>query len=161
MTQADPKPDVSSLSAHNLAEPFVTSRSARERSNSRDGDTGDRLKTRGMRSHSRVWIWRFFLCVVALAVSYAFLRAVRLGTTNPEEIWKQAEADLENGDLGSVDKAIEILSRLRKPDPLDWFLRGQLAVARHHVDEAIDFLSRVPDGHRARPGCGCSPVRPS
>ena len=34
---------------------------------------------------------------------------------------------------------------------MDWFLRGQLAVARHHADEAIDLLSRVPDDHyRAR-----------
>jgi tetratricopeptide (TPR) repeat protein len=89
--------------------------------------------------------------VIALAVGYVGLRAVRLGTTNPDEIWKQAEAELENGDLDSVDRAIEQLRRLRKPDPLDWFLRGQLAVARHHQDEAIDFLSRVPDGHRAAP----------
>ncbi len=89
--------------------------------------------------------------MVALAVGYVGLRAVRRGTKNPEEIWKQAEADLEKREYGSVDRAIEQLSRLRKPDPLDWFLRGQLAVARHHEDEAIDFLSRVPDGHRAAP----------
>jgi predicted Zn-dependent protease len=34
---------------------------------------------------------------------------------------------------------------------LDWFLRGQLAVARHHADEAIDLLSRVPDDHYLAP----------
>jgi tetratricopeptide (TPR) repeat protein len=96
-------------------------------------------------------MWGFLMCAVALAVGYVVLRAVRLGTTKPDEIWKRAEADLENGELGSVDRAITQLSHLRKPDPLDWYLRGQLAVARHHEDDAIDFLSRVPDGHRAAP----------
>jgi tetratricopeptide (TPR) repeat protein len=151
LTQADPKPYGSSSSAHDSAEPFATSQPARERSNSRDRGTDDRAGARGERDRSRVWIWRFFLCVVALAMGYVGLRAVRLGTTNPDEIWKQAEADLEKGELDSVDREIEQLSRLRKPDPLDWFLRGQLAVARHHEDDAIDFLSRVPDGHRAAP----------
>jgi tetratricopeptide (TPR) repeat protein len=151
LTEADPKSYGSSSSAHELAEPFATSQSARERSNSRDRDTGDRAGARGEPDRSRVRIWPFFLCVVVLAMGYVGLQAVRLGTTNPDEIWKQAEADLEKGELGSVDRAIEQLSRLRKPDPLDWFLRGQLAVARHHEDEAIDFLSRVPDGHRAAP----------
>jgi tetratricopeptide (TPR) repeat protein len=89
--------------------------------------------------------------VVALAVGYVGLRAVRLGTTDPDEIWKQAEADLGDGKFDAVDRALEQLSRLRKPDPLDWFLRGHLAVARQRADEAIDFLSRVPDGHRAAP----------
>ena len=97
------------------------------------------------------WIWRLSLCVVALVVGYGGLRAVRVGTTNPDEIWKRAEADLENGKLGSVDSALEQLSRLRKPNPLDWFLGGQLAVARHHADEAIDLLSRVPDDHYLAP----------
>jgi hypothetical protein len=49
------------------------------------------------------WIWRLSLCVVALVVGYGGLRAVRVGTTNPDEIWKRAEVDLENGKLGPVD----------------------------------------------------------
>jgi hypothetical protein len=89
--------------------------------------------------------------VVALAAGYGGLRAVRLGTTNPDEIWKQPEADLETGKLDSVERALEQLGRLRKPTPLDWFLRGQLAVVRHHADEAIDLLSRVPDDHYQAP----------
>jgi len=151
LTEADPKPCGSSSSAHDLAEPLATSQSALKRSDSRDRDTGNRAGVRGKRDRSRVRIRRFFLCVVVLAVGYVGLRALRRGTTNAEEIWKQAEADLERGELGSVDRAIEQLSRLRKPDPLDWFLRGQLAVARAREDEAIDSLSRVPDGHRAAP----------
>ncbi len=151
MTQADPKTSGSSSSVHDSAGPFATPPSARESSNARGPDAGDCGGARGDRKRSRVWIRRFFLCAVALAAGYVGLRAVRLGTTNPDEIWKQAEADLEKGELDSVDRAVEQLSRLRKPDPLDWFLRGQLAVARHHQDQAIDFLSRVPDGHRAAP----------
>ena len=99
--------------------------------------------------------------MVALAVGYGGLRAVRLGRTNPDEVWKQAEADLEGGKLAAVDSAIEQLGRLRKPTPPDWFLRGQLALARHQSDEAIDLLSRVPDDHYLAPGRGCWPVRPS
>jgi tetratricopeptide (TPR) repeat protein len=141
----------SSSPARDLSEPFAASPSAPETSNSHDRDASKRAGTRDVRYLSRAWIWRFFLCVVALVVGYGGLRAVRLETTNPDDIWKHAEADLENGSLGAVDRALEQLSRLRKPTPLDWFLRGQLAVARHHADEAIDFLSRVPDGHRAAP----------
>ena len=89
--------------------------------------------------------------MVALVVGYGVLRAVRRGTINPDEIWKQAEADLESGKLDAVDSAAAQLSRLRKPNPWDWFLRGQLAVARHHADEAIDLLSRVPDDHYLAP----------
>jgi len=114
---------------------------------------------------SRDWIWRLSLCVIALVVGYGGLRAVRRGTTNPDEIWKQAEADLETGKLDSVDAAAEQLSRLRKPNPSDWFLRGQLAVARHHADEGIDLLSRVPDDHylaaRARLLAGQTELRRS
>jgi tetratricopeptide (TPR) repeat protein len=82
---------------------------------------------------------------------YGGLRAVRRAMTNPDEILKQAEADLQTGQLDSVDSAVERLSRLRKPNALDWFLRGQLALARHHADEAIDLLSRVPDDHYLAP----------
>jgi predicted Zn-dependent protease len=141
----------SSSPARGLSEPYAASQSAPETSNSRDRDASKRAGTRGARHLSRVWIWRFFLCVVALAGGYGGLRGVRLETTNPDEIWKQAEADLENGRLGAVDRALKQLSRLRNPTPLDWFLRGQLAVGRHHADEAIDLLSRVPDEHHLAP----------
>jgi tetratricopeptide (TPR) repeat protein len=104
-----------------------------------------------VRDRARAWIWRLSLCAVALVVGYGGLRAVRHGTTNPDEIWKQAEADLETGRFDSVESAAEQLSRLRKPNPMDWFLRGQLAVARHHADLAIDLLSRVPEDHYLAP----------
>ena len=99
--------------------------------------------------------------MVVLVAGYGGLRAARRGTTNPDEIWKQAEADLEAGKLDSVDSAVVQLRRLRSPNPSDWFLRGQLAVVRQHADEAIDLLSRVPDDHNLAPRCGCWPVRPS
>jgi predicted Zn-dependent protease len=151
LTQAEPRPTGSSSSARELAEPFATSQSSTETSTSGDRDTSKSAGTHDVRDRFRIWIWRSFLCMIVLVAGYSGLRAVRLGATNPDEIWKQAEADLENGNLGSVDKALAQLGRLRKPGPLDWFLRGQLAVARHHADEAIDFLSHVPDGDQAAP----------
>jgi tetratricopeptide (TPR) repeat protein len=134
-----------------LLEPFAASQSVPETSNSRDRDTSKRAGPRNPRDLARDWIWRLSLCVVALVVGYGGLRAARRGTTNPEEIWKHAEADLETGKLDSVDRAAAQLSRLRRPNPFDWFLGGQLAVARHHADEAIDLLSRVPDDHYLAP----------
>jgi len=151
LTQADPKPSGSSSSAQGLPEPFAASQSASETLNSHDRDNSKRAGTRDARGLARDWVWRLSLCVLALVVGYGGLRAVRSSTTNPEEIWKQAEADLETGKLDLVDSAAEQLNRLRKPNPLDWFLRGRLAIARHHPDEAIDLLSRVPDDHSLAP----------
>ena len=92
-------------------------------------------------------------------------RAVPSATSDPEAIWKQAEADLEAGKLDAVDSAAEQLGRLRKPTASDWFLRGQLAVARHDGDKAIDLLAQVPDGHglaaRARLLAGQTELRRS
>ena len=118
-----------------------------------------------MRDLSSVWIWRLSLCVVALVVGYGGLRALRRGTTDPEEMWKQAEADLETGKLDSVDRAAEQLGRLRKPNPSDWFLRGQLAVARHQADRGDRFsvagARRPLPGARARLLAGQTELRRS
>jgi tetratricopeptide (TPR) repeat protein len=46
---------------------------------------------------------------------------------------------------------VEQLSRLREPTSLDWFLRGQLALARNRTDDAIVLLSRVPDDPHIAP----------
>ena len=39
------------------------------------------------------------------------------------------------------------LSRSRKPTPLDWFLRAQLALHRKQHDLALADLALVPDDH--------------
>ncbi len=128
-----------------LADPLMASESTPETSKkTRDGDTGKRV-LRIRDAHD--WVWRLSLCVLAAAVGYGGLRALRSGTSDPEAIWKEAEANVEAGKFDAVDSAVAQLIRLRKPNASDWYLRGQLAVARHEADAAIAFLSRVPDDH--------------
>ncbi len=116
----------------------------------------------GARLLGRVWILRLFLCVIVAGLGYVGLRVGGLwAKTSPDVIWKQAEAELQVGRYDRVNAALERLGRLREPTPLDWFLRGQLALARDEVDRAIDLLSRVPDDHYTAPARGSSPVRPS
>jgi hypothetical protein len=95
-----------------LPEPFAAPQSAPETSNPRDRDTSKRAGTRDVRDLARDWIWPLSFCVVALLVGYGGLRAARRGTTNPDEIWKQAEADLQTGKFDSAESAAEQLSRL-------------------------------------------------
>jgi tetratricopeptide (TPR) repeat protein len=62
-------------------------------------------------------------------------------------VWEQAQTDLQLGRFEQVGKAVSRLSRMREPTPLDWLLRGQLAVALEEPDLALAHLARVPDSH--------------
>jgi tetratricopeptide (TPR) repeat protein len=101
----------------------------------------------------RRWTW---LAVVGLTLAVSALGsvgvwAIRRESANPEAIWKQAEADLGVGRFEQVEAAVAQLSRLREPTPLDWLLRGQIAIARNRPREAFDALARVPDHHYMAP----------
>lgn len=67
--------------------------------------------------------------------------------TNLDLLWQQAEQDLSSGRFESVKAALKRLERSRRPTPLDWFLRAQLAMARKEDDQALEYLTRVPDEH--------------
>jgi tetratricopeptide (TPR) repeat protein len=74
-------------------------------------------------------------------------RWVQRKSLSADEVWAQAQEDLLADRLDRVDQAVARLGRLRDPTPLDWFLRAQVAIARHRPDEAVADLARVPDSH--------------
>jgi tetratricopeptide (TPR) repeat protein len=77
--------------------------------------------------------------LVVLAERYA---------ADPERIWADGQASLRSGRFDEARAAVNRLARLRHPTPLDWMLRGQVALAQERVDDALDALGRVPDGHQ-------------
>jgi tetratricopeptide (TPR) repeat protein len=102
--------------------------------------------------------WRFFLLlplgVVGLGVLFSFLLPGmvrwRRGPS-PEAIWAAAEADFRAGRWERAEVGLDRLARVRTPTVEDWILRGQVAMARGQIDEALADLARVPDNHRLAP----------
>jgi predicted Zn-dependent protease len=86
------------------------------------------------------------LAILSLGGVWA-LRFFRSQRLSADAVWAQAQEHLKAKRFDRVDQAVVRLRRLRQPTPLDWFLRAQLAVARDRPDQAIDYLSRVPDDH--------------
>ncbi len=85
--------------------------------------------------------------LAAIVVGFVSRKGFTPAAENLDKLWERAEQDLSAGRFANVEKAIETLARSRPPTPLDWFLRGQLALARKEDDQAIDCLARVPDDH--------------
>ncbi len=89
----------------------------------------------------------FGLIVAIAALGTWGYRSLRQASSNPDDLWAAAEEDLRAERLDRVEQAVARLGRSRDPTPLDWFLRGQVALARKRTDEAIADLARVPDDH--------------
>jgi tetratricopeptide (TPR) repeat protein len=73
--------------------------------------------------------------------------ANRTAAPTPDAIWERARTDLQVGRYDQVEAALLRLGQLRRPTPLDSFLRAQLALARDQSDEALAHLKKVPDDH--------------
>jgi tetratricopeptide (TPR) repeat protein len=96
--------------------------------------------------------WRGWSCLLGLAfltllLGYWGSRQIRPDGQSLDLLWEQAEQDLSAGRFESVEAAVKRLERSRPPTPLDWFLRAQLALARKEDDQALGYLTRVPDEH--------------
>jgi tetratricopeptide (TPR) repeat protein len=83
------------------------------------------------------------VAVIAVGV-WAFAPARQ---TDPDAIWKQAEADIHNHQIDRAEVGLKRLGTLRAPTPLDWMLRAQVAMARDRVEAALSDLAKVPDDH--------------
>lgn len=88
------------------------------------------------------WLLLSGLLVAALA-----LWLVARPKADPDHVWAEAEAELKAGRIERAEAALTRLSRLRKPTPLDWFLRAQVASARGRNDEAVAGLMHVSAEH--------------
>jgi tetratricopeptide (TPR) repeat protein len=62
-----------------------------------------------------------------------------------DQIWRNAEVDLQNEHIDKAEAAVAKLAHLRSPTPNDWMLRAQVAMARSRTDEALADLAKVPD----------------
>ena len=86
------------------------------------------------------------LAVVLAALGYLAVWALS-GPADADAIWQEAEHDFSAGQYERADSALDRLSALREPTPLDWFLRAQLALYRKNIDQALSHLAHVPDQH--------------
>ncbi len=95
------------------------------------------------------WPWLLGAAALAMACTIAFasLRTPRGTPASADDVWQQAENDLKTGQIERAATALGDLAKLREPTPLDWFLRGQVAVARGQIDDALGHLAHVPDDH--------------
>jgi predicted Zn-dependent protease len=93
------------------------------------------------------WIWVLGLIFLALGLGLGRYWHAGSAAERADAIWEQAEADLTADRFDRVAGAIAQLNQIRKPTPLDHFLRAQFAIARDRPDEALAELEQVPDNH--------------
>ena len=91
---------------------------------------------------------RLGLVALALVILSALLFVGARRRDNPDAVWEIGEAELRAGRIDQAQAAVERLSRLREPTPLDWMLRAQVDIARGRADEGVAELAKVPDDHR-------------
>ncbi len=95
----------------------------------------------------RAGFWAMGLAAVVIVAGGWAIRQYRNPSARADEMWEQAQRDLEAGDDSQVERALNHIGRLRAPTASDWFLRGALAGLRDRPDEALDDLAKVPDNH--------------
>jgi len=93
------------------------------------------------------WIWLTGPSAIALVLAFWGYRATQHEAVNLDADWSRAEQDFRAGRYHEVESALGRLGRLRKPTPLDRFLRAQLAVVRKQPALALTALAEVPDDH--------------
>jgi tetratricopeptide (TPR) repeat protein len=83
--------------------------------------------------------------VLALATLTTWWLLVERGPSDPDALWRQADAEADAGRYDRVEAALLRLGRLRSPTPEDWYLRAKLAMAQERTEEALADLARIPD----------------
>jgi tetratricopeptide (TPR) repeat protein len=98
--------------------------------------------------------WRRFgvgLLLVALGVVAASVAALWRPKADPDQLWNQARVAFEQRRFDQTESLLRQVGRLRDPTPLDWMLRGEVALARNRPKEASADLDGVPDTHPMGP----------
>jgi tetratricopeptide (TPR) repeat protein len=83
--------------------------------------------------------------VLALVSLTLWWVLVDRGPSDPNVLWRQADADADAGRYDRVATALARLGRLRSPAPEDWYLRAKLAMAQERTDDALADLDHIPD----------------
>jgi tetratricopeptide (TPR) repeat protein len=69
----------------------------------------------------------------------------------PAQLLKQARIDYEAKRYEQADARLAELARLRSPSSADWMLRGEVAIGRKQVDDALADFERIPDTDKLAP----------
>src|SRR5437879_105576 len=103
---------------------------------------------RPSRAH-RAWIGGIgSLILIGLGLGLAFRWAV---AADPNRVFLRADTAYKAGRYAEADAALHRLERLRRPTPVDRFLRAEVAVGRDRPEEALAELAAVPDDHPVAP----------
>jgi tetratricopeptide (TPR) repeat protein len=100
------------------------------------------LRTVRRRVIRRILISAALLALASLALWWLWIER---GPSDPNALWRQADADADVGRYDRVEAALARLGRLRSPTPDDWYLRAKLAMAQERTDEAVSDLAKIPD----------------
>jgi tetratricopeptide (TPR) repeat protein len=90
---------------------------------------------------------RAALAIGILAALAAAVPWRGLAPSDPERIWREAEANLQAGRWKETQAGIARLEALRPPTTNDWLLRAQLASALDRDESALDALRHLPEDH--------------
>ncbi len=82
-----------------------------------------------------------------LALAVVGLTVMFWPSPDPEVIWTRASQEFMARRFDRAEADLDRVLRLRKPTPSDWFLQAQLFMTKGKIDEAIEALAKVPDGH--------------
>ncbi|MFO0908373.1 MAG: tetratricopeptide repeat protein [Isosphaeraceae bacterium] len=80
-----------------------------------------------------------------------FLLVKKQAASDPELLWREAEADFLARHYDRAETKLARLARLREPTPLDRLLRAQVGMIRNRPEEVLADLAAVPDGHAMAP----------
>ena len=81
--------------------------------------------------------------IVIIAVIAA--AAWRLRDSDPEQVFREAQAEARAGRYAQAMARVESLQRLRPPSPRDHLLKAQVAGGLNQTDIAVNALGAVPD----------------
>ncbi len=93
------------------------------------------------------WLWIAGTSIIAIVLACWVIFRLIYPQPTADAIWKRAQANFHAGRYEEVALDLGRLDRMRRPTPLDWFLRGQLAAIREELAEASALLAKVPDDH--------------
>ncbi len=97
-------------------------------------------------AHPRLGFRSAVLFLGLAGLTFAFILLVRtLDFADPDRVWAEGQAALRSGRLEAARAALTRLERLRRPTPLDWLFRAQVATGLGRDEQALEALGNVPE----------------